>query len=69
MLDNSSTHVIPEGCTAYAWEADGFKFRGFKMEKTRVDFNLPDTTTEVKALDVGTMALSMHGRRQGAVIY
>ena len=27
LLDNSSTHVIPEGCTACSWEVDGFNLR------------------------------------------
>jgi hypothetical protein len=53
LLDNSSTHVIPEGCVACTWEVSGFKFRGFKMEKTDVVFNLPNTTSEVQALDAG----------------
>ena len=40
LLDNSSTHVLPDNAINTFWDVDGFKRRGFKMSHTNADFAL-----------------------------
>ena len=35
LMDNSSTHGIPAGCTGKIWEVDGLRLRGFEMSNTK----------------------------------
>jgi hypothetical protein len=56
LLDNSSTHVLPEGVEQCIWEVDGFKLRGFQMSHTNVAFLLPNTTSACQPMDGGIIA-------------
>ena len=56
LLDNSSTHVLPDGATDCLWEVDGFKLRGFKRSHTNAVFALANTTSETQAMDAGIIA-------------
>ena len=58
IMDNSSTHGIPEGATACIWEAAGLRLRGFKMSNTNVVLIPPNTTSHIQPLDAGIIANS-----------
>ena len=53
VLDNSSTHVLPDGAAACMWEVDGFNLCGVKMSHTNAVFALANTTSETQAMDAG----------------
>ena len=63
LLDNSSTHVLPDNATETVWDVDGFKLRGFIMSHTNAVFALANTTSETQALDAGIIAnVKLKGR-------
>jgi hypothetical protein len=65
LLDNSSTHILPDKAVECIWEADGFKLRGFKMSHTNAAFALANTTSETQALDAGIIAnVKLKGRKK-----
>jgi hypothetical protein len=53
LMDNCSTHCIPPGAEGCVWDADGLKFRGFKMSNTNVVFFPPNVTSLKQPNDRG----------------
>ena len=53
LMDNCSTHCVPPGAEGCIWDADGLKFRGFKMSNTNVVFFPPNITSLKQPNDRG----------------
>jgi hypothetical protein len=53
LMDNSSTHGLPQDATSCIWEEDCLRLRGFKMSNTMAIFLPANTTSHIQPLDGG----------------